>query len=57
VTSISLVSFASCDLSGAPTLPGVPASIGNYTIAVSGATGIVYQKTGDLVSGGVSIHK
>jgi hypothetical protein len=52
-----VVSFASCDLSGAPTLPGVPASIGNYTIVVSGASGIVYQKTGDLVSGGVSIHK
>jgi hypothetical protein len=53
----NVVSFASCDLSGTPTLPGVPASIGNYTIVVSGASGIVYQKTGDLVSGGVSIHK
>ena len=52
-----LVTFASCDLSGTPTLPGVLPSIGNYTIAVSGASGVVYQKTGDLVSGGVSIHK
>ena len=52
-----VVSFASCDLSAAPTLPGVPPSIGSYTIAVSGPSGIVYQKTADFVSGAVSIHK
>jgi hypothetical protein len=53
-----VVSFASCDLSALPTLvPGAQPQIGNYTIAVSGPTGVVYQKAGDLISGGVSIHK
>jgi hypothetical protein len=53
-----IVSFASCDLSALPVLVlGAAPSIGNYTIAVTGPTGVVYQKAGDLVSGGVSIHK
>lgn len=53
-----VVSFASCDLSALPALvPGAQPQVGNYTIAVSGPTGLVYQKTGDLVSGGISIHK
>jgi len=53
-----IVSFASCDLSGLPApLPGVAPQIGNYTIAVTGPAGVVYQKSADLVSGGVSIHR
>ena len=53
-----VVSFASCDLSALPALvPGAVPKIGNYTIAVTGPTGVVYQQAGDLASGGVSIHK
>jgi len=53
-----VLSFASCDLSGvAVAVPGMAPQIGNYTIAVTGPAGVVYQKSADLVSGGVSIHR
>jgi hypothetical protein len=48
------VTFAACDLSALST-PLTP-SIGNYTITVTGASGVVYQKSQALTSGLVSIH-
>jgi hypothetical protein len=48
------VTFAACDLSALST-PLLP-RIGNYTITVTGASGLVYQKAGALTSGFVSIH-
>ena len=49
-----VVSFATCDLSLLST-PLTP-SIGTFTIAVTGASGVVYQTSGELTSGHVSIH-
>jgi hypothetical protein len=49
-----VVSFATCDLSALST-PLTP-SIGAFTIAVTGASGVVYQRSGELTSGHVSIH-
>jgi len=49
-----VVSFATCDLSALST-PLTP-SIGTFTIAVTGASGVVYQRSGELTSGHVSIH-
>jgi len=49
-----VVSFTACDLSALST-PLVP-RIGTYTIAVTGASGVVYQKTGALTAGRISIH-
>jgi hypothetical protein len=48
------VTFSACDLSALST-PLVP-KIGNYTIAVTGPAGLVYQKAGVLTSGSVDIH-
>jgi hypothetical protein len=49
-----VVTFSACDLSALST-PLLP-KIGNYTIAVTGPAGLVYQKAGVLTSGGVKIH-
>jgi hypothetical protein len=49
-----VVSFTACDLSALST-PLTP-SIGSYTIAVTGASGVVYQKAGALTAGKISIH-
>jgi hypothetical protein len=48
------VSFASCDLSplSTPLLP----KIGTYSVIVTGASGVAYQKSGTLTSGFVSLH-
>ena len=49
-----VVNFAACDLSALST-PLTP-KIGSYTILVTGASGVVYQKTGTLTAGQISIH-
>ena len=49
-----VLTFAACDLSALST-PLVP-QIGNYSVAVTGAPGVVYQKSGALTSGVVQIH-
>ena len=49
-----VVSFTACDLSALST-PLTP-KIGSYTILVTGASGVVYQKTGTLTAGQISIH-
>jgi len=48
------LTFTACDLSALST-PLLP-KIGNYTVVVTGASGVVYQKSGALTSGFVSIH-
>jgi hypothetical protein len=45
------VTFAACDLSS------LGLSIGNFTMTVTGATGVVYQKAAALASGKVTIHE
>ena len=50
-----VVSFATCDLSALAT--PLTASIGTFTIAVTRASGLVYQAKGQLTSGHVSIHR
>ena len=49
-----VVSFTACDLSALST-PLLP-RIGNYTIVVTGASGVVYQKVGNLTAGRISLH-
>ena len=49
-----LVTFAACDLSALST-PLLP-KIGTYSVLVTGASGVVYQKSGALTSGFVTIH-
>ncbi len=49
-----VVSFTACDLSALST-PLTP-NIGTYTIAVTGASGVVYQKAAALTAGKISIH-
>ena len=49
-----VVSFTACDLSALST-PLLP-RIGNYTIVVTGASGVVYQKAGNLTAGRISLH-
>jgi hypothetical protein len=48
------VTFAACDLSALST-PLLP-KIGTYSVLVTGASGVAYQKSGALTSGFVSIH-
>ena len=50
-----VVTFAACDLSALST-PLLP-KIGTYSVLVTGASGVVYQKSGTLTSGFVSIHR
>jgi hypothetical protein len=49
-----VVTFAACDLSALST-PLLP-TMGSYSVLVTGASGVVYQKSGALTSGFVSIH-
>jgi hypothetical protein len=48
------VTFAACDLSALST--SLTPSIGNYTITVTGPSGVVYQKAEALTAGRVTLH-
>jgi len=50
----NVLTFSACDLSPLST-PLVP-QIGSYSMTVTGASGIVYQRTGTLTSGLINIH-
>jgi hypothetical protein len=49
-----VLTFAACDLSALST-PLVP-QIGNYSVVLTGVQGVVYQKSGPMNYGSVSIH-
>jgi hypothetical protein len=49
-----VLTFGACDLSALST-PLVP-QIGNYSVVVAGAQGVVYQMSGSLTTGSVFIH-
>ena len=51
---LDVLTFTACDLSplSTPLLP----KIGSYSVLVTGAQGVVYQKSGAMTSGFVSIH-
>ena len=50
-----VLTFAACDLSALST-PLVP-QIGNFTVTLTGAQGVVYQTSGPLTYGVVTIHQ
>ena len=50
-----VLTFSACDLSALST-PLVP-QIGSYAVTLSGAPGVVYQKSGSMTFGAIQIHQ